>query len=270
MIRTRDLVLFLICLVFLGVLIVSTIVRPELTGNLPIPDTWQAADTTAGERSGEVATTAGIDRAGNIARLREQIAADTSSIVPEPDTFVEDVLLPEVDEAAPDDAPGVRTCLYPDDILPKLANWPLSGVTVTAASGARVVSYTETITVEAAADASATTTPTMQTETITQTIASLPLFPGKTPSPSCVPSQVIGVTTGGTMMFNTDTAIWQNVDANTLIGYARDGFPIYGRYSGELDACGGYDHPAGYRYSVSSDRNYLIGCFTATPQSFNL
>lgn len=270
MIRTRDLVLFLVCLVFLGVLIVSTVFTDDSTPVLTVTD-WEVSIDEVLALGGESTATTPMDRTANIARLREKIAANTSSITPQPDTFVEDVIISEVDASNPADsaAPGVRSCLYLDDVLPKLANWPLSGVRVQVIGGARTVSYSEALTIESATDAAATST-TAVTETITNTIASLPLFPTKSPTPSCVPSEVIGVTSGGTMMFNTDASIWLNVDQNTLVGYARDGYPIYGRYDGELDVCGGYDHPAGYRYSVSSDRSYIIGCFTATPQSFNL
>jgi hypothetical protein len=221
----------------------------------------------------EVAT---VDREGNLARLREKIARDASSVTPDPDTFVgsEDVTDAEAEAAALLDATessaasGAQLCLYPDDVVPKLASWPLTGVAVAMHGAYREVFTTETVTVDAPLSPSASSS-LPQSETITTVHLRLPVAPLKTAVASCVPSAVVGVTTGGYMLFNNDASVWKQTGADTLIGYARDGFPIYGVYTGSVDACGGYDHPAGYRYTISPDRPYMIGCFTATPQSFN-
>ena len=85
-----------------------------------------------------------------------------------------------------------------------------------------------------------------------------------------MPSEVIGVTNGGVLMFNGDVNSYRKIPENALIGYARDGFPIYGVYKEKVDECGGYDHPSGYRYTVSTQRDYIIGCYVGSVQKFSL
>ena len=72
----------------------------------------------------------------------------------------------------------------------------------------------------------------------------------------------------GQLIFNGEVSAYQGRGNNELIGYARDGYPIYGLTAGEVDACGGLETPAGYRYVVSSDRSHLLGCYKAAPQTF--
>ena len=59
--------------------------------------------------------------------------------------------------------------------------------------------------------------------------------------------------------------------ANELLGVALDGNPIYGpkiengvtvtRKSGILDACGGRYHNGHYRYHITTDFPYILGCY---------
>ncbi len=273
MIRTRDLVLFVVILLFLGLAISVTVVV----------DTWGSfgergelsvvTDVPLADLSAEAPAASEFDRQSVISRLREKLANDTSVIAPEPDTFVgaEEITKEEalaLEEQVAASTVTVNKCLYPDDVIGSLAKWPLSGVTVAVASGARVVTHTETITPPASIDATATTS--AATETLVRTLLRLPLAPTKLAAASCVPSDVVGVTTSGFILFNSNASVWYGAGPDTLIGYARDGFPIYGNYTGPVDACGGYDHPTGYRYTVSTDRPFIVDCFSATPQSFML
>jgi hypothetical protein len=87
--------------------------------------------------------------------------------------------------------------------------------------------------------------------------------------PQCVPSEVVGVTLSGSLMFNSDASFYRGYGQEYLIGYARDGFPIYGYYEGPVDSCGGYMHSSGYRYTVSPNRDHIIGCFMAPWSAFS-
>lgn len=269
MIRTRDLVLFVLCLLVLLLAILFTVLSERgraVSLNLEpneIPEA-QETEATLGDAP------AGIDRAANLARLREKLALDTSSVTPAPDTFVEDVPPEETDAPVESDIEAtVRRCLYPDDVLPKVAGWPMGKVKLVVSGNERVAYTEETVVVAGAASTSASAE-TETAETVRTKLLALPVNPVALPVASCVPSEVIGVTPSGILLFNNDARIWQNVSADTLIGYARDGYPMYGRYDGEVDACGGYQHPSGYRYTIGADRSYIVGCFVATPQSFSL
>jgi hypothetical protein len=60
-----------------------------------------------------------------------------------------------------------------------------------------------------------------------------------------------------------------------LVGYIRDGFPLYG-YRGtggvelrntDLDECHGHSHGAlGYHYHATLEYPYTIGCYRGTPR----
>ncbi|HVW66559.1 MAG TPA: S-layer homology domain-containing protein [Candidatus Peribacteraceae bacterium] len=152
----------------------------------------------------------------------------------------------------------------------------------------------------------------------TQTISlSLPLNPTVAANPTCVPMGLIGVAINGVAIFNgldaegRDAAAHEILDAceghpqqqgmyhyhdespclhdtNTagqspLLGYALDGFGIYGKYdengnalsSADLDECHGRTSPVMwdgklvtmYHYVLTDDYPYTVGCFKGTPVS---
>lgn len=152
----------------------------------------------------------------------------------------------------------------------------------------------------------------------TQTISlSLPLNPTVATNPTCVPMGLIGVAINGVAIFNgldaegRDAAAHEILDAceghpqqqgmyhyhdespclhdtnangqSPLLGYALDGFGIYGKYdengnalsSADLDECHGRTSPVMwdgklvnmYHYVMTDDYPYTIGCFRGTPVS---
>ena len=260
MIRTKDLFLFVVTLLFLGLAITATVwwqgIHQTPATTTPTFSSGQAVVTAS------VVPTTPINRAALIATFKEKIAADTSSIVPEPSVPGTTVAAP----AASDQQTAVAKvdrCTAPDDTLPYVARWPLTDNTLTVAEGARLVQHTEMTTV---ASSSASSSPQVTVTTLLQ----LPLQPVTSATPHCVPSDIVGVSTSGYLLYNTDLRPYRTATADTLIGYARDGYPIYGPYTGTVDQCGGYQSPTGYRYTLSPDRNYMIGCFVAPPQQFHL
>ncbi len=145
----------------------------------------------------------------------------------------------------------------------------------------------------------------------------LPWTPTVASQPSCVPMGPIGVTTDGVVMFNAldangrDAAAYEVLDAcgghpqsngvyhyhalstaclndthdtdghSGLVGYAFDGFGVYGPdgvggnqlQDSDLDACHGHTHmvlfhgveQVIYHYHMTTEFPYTVGCFKGTP-----
>jgi len=255
MLRTRDLVLFVLCLLVLFLAILVTL-PTRSGGSLATIDFSEDAPTT---EDATAPTTVTPDYASNIDRLKALIASGKVTVTPQPDTFLDDIPETETDVPVPPVQLAVSYCLYADDTLPFISVWPQQGTSLTVSGGTRVFAATETITPVGS------TTP----EQVVKQLLAMPVTPARLALPACVPSAIVGVTVSGAPIFNENASIWAGVAAGTLIGYARDGFPIYGRYDGEVDACGGYMAPDGYRYAVAANRSYVIGCYAAAPQRFS-
>lgn len=264
MIRSRDVILFVL-VVWVLLLAISVTVWQDSTARTVVTDKttdWQTAGTTAPDvryQAVPLETTEGTDRAATIARLQEKIAAGEIISDPMPSVVESESATPV---AASTTARAVQRCPYPDDSLGYISTWPVRSMNSELSEGARLF-YTEEVVNRSV---SATTTPENQ-ETVRTTWLQLPQFPQPLASAACVPSEVIGLHTNGTLLFNVDAAAYSSVDENTLIGYARDGYPIYGQYDGDVDACGGYQHPTGYRYVIHPDDTTFLQCFTAAPQA---
>ncbi len=96
-------------------------------------------------------------------------------------------------------------------------------------------------------------------------VLALPSNGTRTGVQSCVTSDVVGVTLGGTLIRNGEAARYAVFPETTLIGYALDGFPIYGGTAEPLDDCGGREAAGGYRYHATPGGDYLLNCFSGTP-----
>ncbi len=248
MIRTRDFLIFVVVVCFLlsaiGLTIVTdsaVLARNEMFVPTQSDSNGQVFVAEAPERT--------IDRPGIIARLREKIG-DISSLAAVAETTeptVEDTVV--VSDTEPVRVTALR-CPYVDNGQMTALSWPSSNIEIMTAEGARAVVANDGL--------------------IVRPLIQLPLSPAMSNSPACLDSEIIGVTPSGGLIFNTDAVLYANVPSTSLIGYARDGFPIYGAYSGSTDECGGYEIGGQYRYSLSADRNFLIGCFKATPQPFSI
>ena len=145
----------------------------------------------------------------------------------------------------------------------------------------------------------------------------LPRLPEVAAAPSCVPMGIIGIALTGAVVYNAldlrgkDAAAHEMLDAclghpqgagqyhyhapspclldtsgpagkhSDLVGYALDGFGIYGPYgeagaklaSKDLDACHGHTHEVAwdgkktalYHYHFTPDYPYSVGCFAGAP-----
>lgn len=266
MLRTRDFFLFIVIVLFLLIGVATTVmyenqeyVPPQ---ELALLDGKEGAEGYA-EFSNE------LDRAANIERLRQKIEQSETIIELQPSVSGEG---DESDEgsAADSDASteALVRCSAPDDALSIVPKWPVNEVTF-GTNGLMREAFTETeVVVTTLEQNGSTSVPTETTQEQKTVLLSLPLVPAKSATSHCVPSEVVGISPRGLLIFNGDVRPYRSLSSDTLVGYARDGFPIYGAYDGEVDACGGYEHPSGYRYTLSQERDYILGCFAGTPRSF--
>lgn len=144
-------------------------------------------------------------------------------------------------------------------VLPAMASkWP--NIVEVSSFEDEIVFYTEHQ--ETTAVGTTTTTSVTQVEAFR-----LPIRSVRTGFDSCLPDILIGATVSGQPLANTAVEFYTNTSAETLIGYTRDGFSIYGPLPDEsvLDSCGGrYDNGV-YQYHVRSESASLIACYAGIP-----
>ena len=83
--------------------------------------------------------------------------------------------------------------------------------------------------------------------------------------PTCLYSDVVGIAQDGSLIRNNEVGLYSVFGSDTLIGYALDGFPIYGKIKESGDKCGGSVVNGQYRYSLSDQREFILNCFSAPP-----
>ena len=263
MIGTRDLVLFVVTLLFLVVAIGFTIVLKQ-TGTDEV-DSRAELTLSAGADVDSVEHTADIDRSARIAQLREKLAKGEGVIAYGEPVF-ESVDTRNATDTRDGTHMSVRSlnqCAVQRPYTNAIATWPTtSSVSIVTSEGARIV-VAET---EVSDGNSSSTDTTTQTRTLLQ----LPLRPATGAVDSCIDNAVIGVALDGSLIRNDETWRFRGLAAQSIIGYARDGVPIYaaGVDESRLDACGGYDPGTGYRYHLRNDELFVLGCFAAPPQPF--
>ncbi len=97
------------------------------------------------------------------------------------------------------------------------------------------------------------------------TLPSNPSYVGEV----CLPSDVIGIAKDGSLIRNNEVSLYKIFSSDTLIGYALDGWPIYGLSSGiNSGSCGESKIAGGYVYYLSDDRETVLNCFISTPVKF--
>jgi len=272
MIRTRDLVVFVIVFLCVSTGATITFVRNfspnsfNLRGTILVPVSSSESVITA------VAPSTPNNRDNIIARLREAILHDGTPIstvsVEEPQKK-EEIITTDPQET-PVTPTSLQRCGGMDDSLQALTLWPLQDVFVEVREGMRLVEHIEQVVV-ANSTGQGTTTATSSipvSQTQTTPLLRMLLYPPLAVTTTCVPSDSIGVTSTGALMSNNDARLYYSRKSDELLGYARDGFPIYGLYEGKTDDCGGYLHPEGYRYTISKQRNEILHCFVGVPNPF--
>lgn len=263
MIRSKDLVLFVVILFFLGIAIFATLAH-SIVSNGASQDQQVAFVASDDVQHSAYTEEKVLDRTSEVQRLREKLASENVVVeaVPSVETPVED------DEPSESGAGELLLCPALENTLAYARTWPLKDVRVLSQGSSRIVAQVTYTQKQTHASSSATTSVSMPQEEL-KTLLQLPLQPIQTAQTNCVPGEIVGVTTSGSLMFNNDARLYRNRGSEELLGYARDGYPIYGLYQGQTDECGGYVASGGYRYSISAERDYIIGCFTASVTPLN-
>ena len=253
MFRTRDFILLFTAITFLVSAIGATlIVQSSTVGSVAaeVALDQQLAALGTSEYTAVVATREGLDRAARIEQMREKIAA--AGFLSAPDQMSEDIEQDELDIAsttddttvlvgAPEQCPGYA---------PYLGFWDARNLSVVEGEGATLV-------VRAQQLSSGSSTET--------TLLQLPkrLSPGA--DQSCISSDVIGIANDGSLIRNDELSLYSVFSSGTRIGYALDGFPIYGTGSAPVDQCGGTVQNGQYRYELQAGGESIVNCFSAAP-----
>lgn len=104
---------------------------------------------------------------------------------------------------------------------------------------------------------------------VPEVILQLPIYTNSLENRKCLETDVVGIAMDGSLIRNSDYTVYSIFGSETIIGYALDGFPIYGLSNDiKSDICGGVQSGGGYGYYLSEDREGVIACFSGNPVSF--
>lgn len=205
-----------------------------------------------------IAESEAVSREDKLAAMRKKIA-DKKNIFAVNTTVPEVSPIEEEEQAVPDETTdeedkGEQRCTtYQTSSIA----WSSAGVKIEEVEGARLVYKEGPPTM-----VGSTSVPTRNT------LAQLPLRSAPSSAGNCIGSDVIGISKNGALMRNTEVVAYSGFGASTLVGYALDGFPIYGgAHSGAVDACGGATVGGQYRYFAGSSQETIITCYSGTPIS---
>ncbi len=269
MIRSRDLVVFVCIVCFLVLGIGLTLVFKDRVEQLTSLTSFSNSSTSPLTFTAGVDSTS-IDREGTIARLRTLLAQTNTISMPSPSVEGTKDAASASTTAGTEQGittPTVMRCGAVDEGQRIAQNWPLQDTSVTVQNSTRVVVHT--VLVESIDTSTASSTEAQPaSHSVSTTLLRMPEYPPVLAKPSCVNSEVIGVTQSGFLIFNKDAVSYKGRGQDDLLGYARDGFPIYGTYDGKVDSCGGYSKNGTYRYSIAKERNFVLGCYVGLPLPF--
>lgn len=251
--RTRDFTLFLLAVAFIVVGITATVEEDLSSRSQSASVASFVSDTESVEYEAVVPGGREVPRASRLAELRAKIA---DFVFPEVAVVEEEVVEEETVEESVE--PGTITLC--GNYRATSPIWSPSGLQFEVVEGARLVyRMTEKPIVDEFGVES------MEPER--EVVAQLPLRTAPQASKSCIATDVVGIALDGSLIRNNEHTLYQVFGEGTLIGYALDGFPIYGLSTRSGDECGGVNMAAGYGYVLSADRAGVLGCFSGAPIS---
>lgn len=267
MIRTRDFFLFALTVLFLVVGISATVVRDlgplsTQTGAAILSMPEELPPPVEGVKAVVVSAPA-LDRTSLLAQMKAKVAAlggeITASVAPElPAATPEGEEIPAVVSDTPLVCTGYRSVAW--------VGFP--GAKFKEVEGARIVYRDGVPVTPIVSTVGATGTSALPPVPADEVLVQLPLRTSPLATPSCIPQDVVGIATDGSLIRNNEVALYTVFGSETLVGYALDGFPIYGvSTGGSVDACGGMIAGGMYRYYLSLEREYILNCFSGTPVS---
>lgn len=244
MFRTRDFILLFSTIMFLMMAIGTTLINQGWAN-----DSSKTATLNPETQQQYVATIAGsaeISRAERITQMRSKISQESfvSEVLPE-EVEQEELEATTTGEVADDQLMGVVQC---PAYRPYVSFWDARGLSLVESEGARVLTRGE-----------------VSSTSIPEVALQLPAPVVPSNNPSCLGSDVIGIANDGSLIRNDEMPLYSIFGSETLLGYALDGFPIYGTGVAEADSCGGLMVGGQYRYQLNSSRQTVLNCFAAAP-----
>jgi hypothetical protein len=262
MLRTRDFILVLTTVAFLVLAIGATVFTQWQTASEQKTQ-LRPAVTQDGEYSAVTVNSHEFSRAEKLQEMRDKIAASGQLSITAPKPVEE---LAEATASTSPDAPKQRVTglqLCPGYAVANV-NWSPVGIQIEEAEGARLVYKMREEPPAVVQNAGATTSPIIM-QPQRDVLAQLPVRTVPAVSPACIPSDVIGIATDGSLIRNNEAGVYGIFNSSTLVGYALDGFPIYGSAAEVSDTCGGVMKAEGYRYQISPQRETILNCYSAAP-----
>ena len=256
MFRTRDFILVFVSVIFLLVAIGSTLIYRGSRSPVSMEISYSSeSDTTY---TAEVTTNETPSRADRLATMRDKIASGQALslaapvIESEADETLETVATLEDDTDTESPVTGVQLCANHSAYS---GVWTPQGVKFAVTEGARLI-YRDGVTLDELG---------LPNKDV---LLQLPMYalPSKNKA-TCLPSDVVGIAQDGSLIRNDEAGMYRVFGASTLVGYALDGFPIYGASDSPTDSCGGTVVAGQYRYYLSAERDTVINCFAVNPVS---
>lgn len=255
--RTRDFLLFLLTTAFLVIGIASTI-------GIDLSVARQKASLISFQDNGaEVIYSAVLPdpepetRTPRLSELKNKVVAFLGVnkdifTVPEEEVVVEEPVA-KVDEGSILNCPSYG---------PVSVSWSPKDLNFEIVEGARIV-YRDVL--PPAIVSTPSSTEVLPTFSVRDVVLQLPLWTVPLAKKTCLNSDVVGIALDGSLIRNNEQGLYGVFGETTLVGYALDGFPIYGLSSQKTDNCGGSSISGEYRYFLSKDREGVLGCFSGVP-----
>lgn len=264
MLRTRD---FVLVLTIIGFLLVSVGITFFNSSSEPNEESSELkfVEAELGEIDAELPEPETLSHEERLESMKQKIAQEIESSggltfyseeeqpeqVPEGETEIEDSIL-----TGP---------VYCSDYIEHEGIWSPYGISFDVVEGARIA-YRE-ISSEYEFDLSATTGTKLPSEITREILMELPAFPVVALDNSCISSDVIGIANDGSLIENSESVLYGIFGSETLLGYALDGYPIYGTTEEEVDECGWGLVNNNYGYYLSPGRKTILNCYVGTPIS---
>jgi hypothetical protein len=262
MFRTRDFILVLTTVAFLVLAIGATVFTQWQTA-AEQKTQLQPAVIQDGEYSAVTFNSHEFSRAEKLQEMRKKIAASSqlSITAPNPVEMTQEATTSTSTAASQELVSGLQLC---PGYTASNVNWSPVGAQIEEAEGARLVYKTREESPVVIQNTGATTSPAiMPPQRVV--LAQLPVRTVPAVNPVCIPFDVIGIANDGSLIRNNEAGVYGIFNSSTLVGYALDGFPIYGSAAEVGDTCGGIMAAEGYRYQISLQRETIINCYAATP-----
>jgi hypothetical protein len=257
--RTRDFVLFLLIVVFLVIAITGTLFGKN-NRIFHESDVLKFIDQSENEHSAEVYKTEELSREDRLADMRRKISEGEDLNLSSLESMEEEILEEtETDEEGDLAEAEIDSEIKCQNYAKYTGAWNPEGVLFKTVEGTRVV-YKETILESTMTATSGMKLPPVTKEDI---LLELPIYPASGSVPNCLNTDVIGIAKGGSLIRNSEVGLYRIFGSETVIGYALDGYPIFGLSKLETDSCGGAFSAGQYGYYLADDRDVILNCFQA-------